>query len=96
MVVDRVSYEPQVLKQLGAWATVQNSAFSLEDRMGLVNDAITLAKAGTSPTTGALDLIAGLKNETESSLALLPMLDTTDVTMYRSCLGEYRLDYRVG
>jgi len=64
--VYRVSYEPQVLKQLGAWATVQNSAFSLEDRMGLVNDAITLAKAGTSPTTGALDLIAGLKNETEN------------------------------
>ena len=64
--------------------------------MGLVNDAITLAKAGTSPTSGALDLIAGLKNETESSLVLLPMLDTADVTMYRSCLGEYRLDYRVG
>jgi len=64
--VFRVSYAPEVLKQLGVWATAKNSPFSVEDRMGLVNDAITLAKAGTSSTSGALDLIAVLKSETEN------------------------------
>ncbi|KAF8325549.1 uncharacterized protein EI90DRAFT_2931912 [Cantharellus anzutake] len=64
--VYRVSYEPEVLKQLGTWAAEKGSPFSLEDRMGLVNDAITLAKAGTSSTSGALDLITGLKSETEN------------------------------
>ena len=68
VVVVRASYVPEVLKQLGVWATAKNSPFSVEDRMGLVNDAITLAKAGTSSTGGALDLIAGLKSETESTL----------------------------
>ena len=69
VVVVRVSYVPEVLNQLGVWATAKNSPFSVEDRMGLVNDAITLAKAGTSSTSGALDLIAVLKSETESTLA---------------------------
>ncbi len=67
VVVVRVSYAPEVLKQLGVWATAKNSPFSVEDRMGLVNDAITLAKAGTSSTSGALDLIAVLKTFDRSS-----------------------------
>lgn len=33
--------------------------------MGLVNDSVSLAKAGLAPVTGALTLIQGLKNEQE-------------------------------
>jgi hypothetical protein len=64
--VDRVAYEPEQLKQLGEWAAQTDSVFSLEDRMGLVSDAMVLAKAGTGKTSAALDLIEKLRNEEES------------------------------
>lgn len=63
---DRVAYEPERLKQLGEWAARKNSVFSLEDRMGLVSDAMVLAKAGIGKTSAALDLIEKLHNEEES------------------------------
>lgn len=62
--IDRVAYEPERLKQLGEWAS--KNAFELEDRMGLVSDALTLSKAGMTKTSAALDLIEGLRAEEES------------------------------
>lgn len=62
--VYRVAYEPERLKQLGEWAS--QNAFGLEDRMGLVSDAVTLAKAGMTKTSAALDLIEGLRAEEEN------------------------------
>ena len=63
---DRVAYEPEGLKQLGEWAARKDSVFSLEDRMGLVSDAMVLAKAGIGKTSAALDLIEKLHKEEES------------------------------
>jgi len=64
--VYRVAYTPERLKQLGEWAAAKDSVFSLDDRMGLVSDAIVLAKAGTGKTSSAFDLVETLRNETEN------------------------------
>ena len=66
MSQDRVAYEAEHLKRLGECAAPKDSIFSLGDRMGLVSDAIVLARAGMGKTSAALDLIVGLRNEEES------------------------------
>ncbi|KAF8311311.1 leucyl aminopeptidase [Clavulina sp. PMI_390] len=62
----RVAYESERLKQLGVWASQEGSAFSLEDRMGLVSDATFVAQAGMHQTSAALDLIKAFHNEQEN------------------------------
>jgi aminopeptidase 2 len=60
--VYRVSYSPERLAKLGQAA----SSLSVEDRVGLVSDATTLARAGYAKTTGSLNLISELgKTENE-------------------------------
>lgn len=60
--VYRVNYSPERLAKLGQ----QASTFSVEDRVGLVSDATSLARAGYGKTSGSLSLIAALgKDETE-------------------------------
>lgn len=60
--VYRVAYRPERLAKLGE----QASTFSVEDRVGLVSDAATLARAGYSKTSGSLALINALgATETE-------------------------------
>lgn len=63
--LDRVLYTPERLEKIAEEASKPNSIFSLNDRMGMVNDSVALAKAGLAPVTGALTLIQGLKNEQE-------------------------------
>ncbi|KAG8900325.1 Aminopeptidase 2 mitochondrial [Tulasnella sp. 403] len=63
--VYRVAYTPERLKKLGEEAARENSVFSLEDRMGLVSDALVLAKANLGKTSAALDLINSLRNDKE-------------------------------
>ncbi|CEH17992.1 leucyl aminopeptidase [Ceraceosorus bombacis] len=61
--VYRVAYEPARLAKLGAEAAKPDSAFSLQDRVGLVSDAFTLAKATDSKTSAALTLVKELRND---------------------------------
>jgi aminopeptidase 2 len=61
----RVLYEPARLEKIAIEASIPNSVFTLDDRMGLVYDATALARAGFSEVSGALNLINALKNETE-------------------------------
>lgn len=61
--VYRVAYTPARLALLGEEAARADSAFSLEDRVGLVNDAHTLAKAGYASTSGALTLLKKIQAE---------------------------------
>ena len=61
----RVNYTPERLTKLGEEASKPNSILSTEDRMGLVSDAMVLAKSGHSKTSSALSLISGLKSEPE-------------------------------
>ncbi|KAE8222062.1 hypothetical protein CF319_g4685 [Tilletia indica] len=61
--VYRVAYSPERLAKLGAEAAKKSSGFTLEDRVGLVSDASTLARAGYSKTSGALNLILALREE---------------------------------
>lgn len=58
-------YTPERLSKLGDEASKKNSALSLNDRIGLVQDAFVLAKSGYGPTSGALNLISKLAGETE-------------------------------
>ncbi|TBU29067.1 peptidase family M1-domain-containing protein [Dichomitus squalens] len=58
-------YPPERLAKLGQQAVAENSPFSLSDRIGLVFDALALAKAGYAPVSSALELISILKTEKE-------------------------------
>jgi aminopeptidase 2 len=61
--VYRVNYSPERLQKLGEAA----SSFSVEDRVGLVSDATTLARAGYGKTSGSLNLVKALGQvETEN------------------------------
>jgi aminopeptidase 2 len=63
--VYRVAYSPERLSKLGEEAAKQGSGFTTEDRIGLVSDAMTLARAGYSKTSGGLSLISKLSREQE-------------------------------
>lgn len=64
--VYRVAYSPEHLAKLGKAAAQKDSAFSLEDRVGLVSDAFTLAQAGYSKTSGGLALMHALRGDDSS------------------------------
>ena len=61
----RVAYSPERLWKLGEEAAKQAGGLTAEDRIGLVSDAMTLARAGHSKTSGGLNLISKLSNEPE-------------------------------
>jgi hypothetical protein len=63
--IDRVAYSPERLHKLGEEAAKPNSVFSFEDKMGLVSDAMVLARAGYAKTSSALGFIANLRHEKE-------------------------------
>ncbi|PCH38958.1 hypothetical protein WOLCODRAFT_141023 [Wolfiporia cocos MD-104 SS10] len=61
----RVLYSPERLVAIGQEASKIPSPLSMEDRMGLVDDALALAKAGFATVSSALSLIDVLRNEEE-------------------------------
>lgn len=61
--VYRVAYSPDRLTKLGAEAAKKESLYSLEDRVGLIGDAFTLAKYGYGETSGALSLMKALAGD---------------------------------
>ena len=64
---DRVLYTPERVAKIAAEAAKADgtSLLSLNDRIGLVHDAMALAKAGLAKMSSALTLLDGLKGETE-------------------------------
>ena len=58
-------YSAERLAKLGEQAAAIDSPFSLADRIGLVSDALALAKAGYTPVSSALGLISALRGEKE-------------------------------
>jgi aminopeptidase 2 len=66
-VLDRVLYTPERLAKIAVEAAKQEgtSVFSLNDRIGLVHDAMALSKAGLAKLSSAMTLVDGLKGERE-------------------------------
>ena len=63
---DRVLYSEARLVKLGEIAAQQATPFSVEDRMGLINDVMALATAGFTDMSSVLSLIQVLcKDERE-------------------------------
>ncbi|KAI0668551.1 leucyl aminopeptidase [Trametes maxima] len=60
-----VSYSADRLAKLGQQAAAPNSPFSLSDRIGIVSDALALAKSGYAPVSSALEVIGALRDEKE-------------------------------
>lgn len=58
-------YTPERLSKIADEAAQVDSPFSVDDRMGLVYDAMALSKAGLSKLSSALTLIDKLRNEKE-------------------------------
>lgn len=64
--VYRVLYEPKTVAKIAEESAKEKSVFSLNDRMGLVYDTVSLSKAGLADVSSALTLIDVLgKNEKE-------------------------------
>ncbi|KAK7463560.1 Aminopeptidase 2 mitochondrial [Stygiomarasmius scandens] len=63
--VYRVLYTSDRLSKIAAEVAKPNSVFSLEDRMGLINDSMALSKAALTKLSGALTLIDALRQEEE-------------------------------
>ncbi|KAH8117511.1 peptidase family M1-domain-containing protein [Phellopilus nigrolimitatus] len=63
--VYRVLYSPERLAKIGAEAAKKDSVFSLDDRIGLVNDVFALSNAGFGNVSVALALIQNLRHEEE-------------------------------
>ncbi|GJE97967.1 M1 family metallopeptidase [Phanerochaete sordida] len=63
--VFRVLYSPERLVKIAEEAAKENSVFSLEDRIGLVWDALALSKAGYMEVSSALKLYEAFRNEKE-------------------------------
>ncbi|EAU88167.2 leucyl aminopeptidase [Coprinopsis cinerea okayama7 len=64
--VYRVLYTPERLAKIADEAAKpEGSAFDLNDRLGLVYDALALSKAGFAKVSSALTVVDKLKNETE-------------------------------
>ncbi|EPS94689.1 hypothetical protein FOMPIDRAFT_101532 [Fomitopsis schrenkii] len=61
----RVLYLQDRLVKIGQEAAKTSSPFSIEDRIGLVDDAFALSKAGYSDVSAALALTDVLRNEAE-------------------------------
>lgn len=61
----RVLYPQERLVKIGQEAAKKHSALSIEDRIGLVDDAFALSKAGYSDVSSALALTNVLRNESE-------------------------------
>jgi hypothetical protein len=62
-----VLYTPERVAKIAAEAAKPDSTsvFLLNDRIGLVHDAMALSKAGLAKLSSALTLLDGLKGETE-------------------------------
>jgi len=63
--VYRVFYTPERLTKIAIEAAKHDSYFSLNDRIGLVHDAMALSKAGLAKLSSALTLVDVLRNEKE-------------------------------
>lgn len=65
--LDRVLYTPERVAKIAAEAAKVDGTglLSLNDRIGLVHDAMALSKAGLAKMSSALTLLDGLKGETE-------------------------------
>ncbi|KIY68739.1 leucyl aminopeptidase [Cylindrobasidium torrendii FP15055 ss-10] len=61
----RVLYTPERLEKIAAEAAKPDSLFSVEDRMGLLNDSMALSKAGLQKLSSALTLIDNFRSEKE-------------------------------
>ncbi|KAL7281141.1 hypothetical protein ACG7TL_004449 [Trametes sanguinea] len=64
-LLDVVQYSPDRLIKLGKQAVSQGSPFALQDRIGLVRDAFTLASSGHSSVSSALGLVDSMRATNE-------------------------------
>lgn len=58
-------YEDTRLSKIATEVAKPDSVFGIEDRMGLIFDALALSKAALLPLSSALNLVNALRNEQE-------------------------------
>lgn len=87
---DRVLYSSERLAKIAEEAARTDSVLSLEDRMGLIMDAPSLAKAGFTKTSSTLNLIDKFRNETECEMEPVARLIASYWLFPRCCLDIYQ------
>lgn len=94
--VDRVLYAPERLVTIAKEAVKEDSVFSLEDRIGLVYDAVALARAGYLDVSAVLSLLDVFRNEEERALHLCCVVTGLLVLLrhlHRLGVGMYRCQF---
>jgi len=86
--LDRVLYTPERLSAIASEAAKEGSVFTLDDRIGLLQDAMALSKAGFLQLSSTLTLIELWKNEKECVCFSLFVVDFV-LTRCRSCLAGH-------
>lgn len=90
---DRVLYTPEHLAKLGEEASRPNSILSVEDRLSLLSDAMTLASSGHALTSGALTFIDRLRSEPDCKnfcIFFIRDFGTKQFFIFRSCMASYK------
>lgn len=87
---DRVLYSSERLAKIAEEAAKTDSVLSLEDRMGLIMDAPSLAKAGFTKTSSTLTLIDKFRNETECEMGPVVRLIAPYWFLSRCCLDIHQ------
>lgn len=65
MIIDRVLYSDERFAAIAKEAAKGDTVFSLNDRIGLVHDIMTLSKAGFCKVSSALTIVDILHDEKE-------------------------------
>lgn len=81
-------YSPDITAKISAEAAKPDSAFSLNDRIGLVLDSVALAKAGFSDTSSMFTLINSLRGEKECRPSLVRPRRAADKEIQQTWFGE--------
>ena len=87
--LDRVLYTPERLSAIASEAAKESSVFTLDDRIGLLQDAMALSKAGFLQLSSTLTLIELWKNEKECRCFSVFHLHGLVFTRGRSCLAGH-------
>ena len=79
------------MAKISAEAAKPDSAFSLNDRIGLVLDSVAMAQAGLSNTSSMFTLINGLKGDKECTSFLPDRIATADRELQQTWFGVVSL-----
>lgn len=86
---DRVLYTSERWASIFAEAAKEDSIYTLDDRMGLIQDSMELSRAGLTKLSSLLTFVDMLKNEKECMYFTFIYLNSTVLLLCSSCMAGH-------